>query len=59
MIREVVCGLNYMYGVDDILGIEVTPIIILLSDSCTSFPVFATGIVDLCFDTETTFSGWI
>lgn len=23
MIREIVCGLNYMYGVDNILGIEV------------------------------------
>lgn len=30
VIREVVCGLNYMYGVSDILGIEVTPIIILI-----------------------------
>lgn len=24
VIREIVCGLNYMYGVDDILGIQVT-----------------------------------
>lgn len=24
VIREIVCGLNYMYGVDDILGIEVS-----------------------------------
>lgn len=24
MIREIVCGLNYMYGVEDILGIEVS-----------------------------------
>lgn len=24
VIREIVCGLNYMYGVEDILGIEVS-----------------------------------
>lgn len=24
VIREIVCGLNFMYGVDDILGIEVS-----------------------------------
>lgn len=24
VIREIVCGLNYMYGVDNILGIEVS-----------------------------------
>lgn len=26
VIREIVCGLNYMYGVDDILGIEVSDV---------------------------------
>lgn len=26
VIREIVCGLNYMYGVDEILGIQVTPL---------------------------------
>lgn len=26
VIREIVCGLSYMYGVDEILGIEVRSI---------------------------------
>ena len=26
MIREIVCGLNNMYGVEDILGIEVSSV---------------------------------
>lgn len=26
VIREIVCGLNFMYGVDDILGIEVSSV---------------------------------
>lgn len=36
VIREIVCGLNYMYGVDDILGIQVTS----LSHQCYFFVCF-------------------
>ncbi|KAH7557339.1 hypothetical protein JRO89_XS11G0124100 [Xanthoceras sorbifolium] len=52
VIRELVCGLNYMYGVDDILGIEVeaewekeclgvcwveTPKLFAISSFCSNF----------------------
>lgn len=57
MIREIVCGLNYMYGVEDILGIEVTLIMILLSHSCPFYFIVSSGVVESCFDTNEIFQG--
>ena len=51
VIREIVCGLNYMYGVDDVLGIEVTQL------KFSHLRHSISRIVDICFKTNGIFQG--
>lgn len=47
VIREIVCGLNYMYGVDDILGIEVNLVLTALTLSFRFYELFSLGMETL------------